>query len=157
MEEVGERIRKVRKLKGLTQEEMARQLGISTKTYYMLEKHGLNINGKILYKYRDMGVNIAWILTGEGDIFLGPDKGDASPSEEGIGRISPVDLDRKKPLITCEPGVVYSSGQSSASEDNMAFLLLDCLGRLMKLERRMAEIEKELKEWKIKGLNKDEK
>jgi SOS-response transcriptional repressor LexA len=71
LREIGQRIKKVRKELGLTQEEMAKKLGISRDSIVKYER-GDNIPSQKflkLLKY-ELEVNPEWILRGKGEMFL---------------------------------------------------------------------------------------
>ena len=73
--EIGERIKKVRKELGLTQEDMAKKLGISRESIVKYERGDIMPSQKFLklLKY-ELEVNPNWILTGEGEMFLNDEK-----------------------------------------------------------------------------------
>ena len=80
---LGDRVRKLRKSLGLTQEELAKILKTSGSYISDIEKNKLIPGGKFLYEIlKNFKVNINWILKGEGPIFIEKDK---SQGDEVLG------------------------------------------------------------------------
>lgn len=66
-----DRIRLLREKKfKLSQREMAELLGIPERTYQRIEQEDKDIKTSLLLKYANLGVNIFWLLTGEGPMFF---------------------------------------------------------------------------------------
>lgn len=67
----GGRFRELRNLLGLTQEQMARRLGVTTATYNRYEKGHREPTVGLLYRMAKLapGINAEWLLTGTGDPF----------------------------------------------------------------------------------------
>lgn len=70
---------------GLTQEEMARRIGINQRTYAHYE-NGRYPPGKVLSELAARGLNIQWLLTGRGPVDFRLASGGAAPPEEEYGR-----------------------------------------------------------------------
>ena len=70
MEQFGEKLKKIRKVLGLTQFEMAEKLGVSDRTLRDYEKNKFTVDydflGKLIEKYN---VNSEWIFKNKGKIF----------------------------------------------------------------------------------------
>ena len=70
MESIAERIRKIRKAVGLTQEEFARRLGKTLKTIQRWESGRYNVPDSALRLIaREFGANYEWLKTGQGSMF----------------------------------------------------------------------------------------
>jgi transcriptional regulator with XRE-family HTH domain len=68
--EVGDRLRQLRQKLGLTQSQMAQKLGVTLNTYqrYELGNRSLTVE-KLQQLRKHFGVNLNWLLTGEGGMF----------------------------------------------------------------------------------------
>jgi len=74
LKEIGERIKKVRKELGLTQEDMAKKLGMSRNSIIRYENGEAVPSRKFLKLLEyEFGINPRWILKGEGEMFLPSD------------------------------------------------------------------------------------
>ena len=72
---LNERISKVRKESGLTQEKFAKRIGLTHNFVWMIEKgHRIPSNRTISDICREFHVNETWLLTGEGDMFATEDQ-----------------------------------------------------------------------------------
>ncbi|MDH5737892.1 MAG: helix-turn-helix domain-containing protein [Gammaproteobacteria bacterium] len=67
--EVGSRLKKIREHLGLTQKEFALHIGASYRGWQANES-GTMPGGDLLLKLSGIGVNINWVLTGEGETWL---------------------------------------------------------------------------------------
>ncbi len=67
---IHERIRLVRKLLELSQEQFARRLGISVSFYRKIEQGLTNPGMKTLKKFYEVGINVNFLLSGEPPILL---------------------------------------------------------------------------------------
>ncbi len=65
----GERLKKVRKSLGISQQEMGKRLGIAVMIVSRLESNDTMLKAPILEKLDAQGVNVAWLLTGSGKMF----------------------------------------------------------------------------------------
>ncbi|MGL5955437.1 MAG: XRE family transcriptional regulator [Brevinema sp.] len=65
----GERLREIRKSLNLSQQEFGKKLGIATMIVSRLETNDTVLKAPILSKINDLGVNLIWLLTGEGQAF----------------------------------------------------------------------------------------
>ena len=69
--DVHERIKRVRKAKGLTLEDFGKKIGISKSSVSMLERGVNNPSDQTVISIcREWGVNEHWLRTGEGEMFL---------------------------------------------------------------------------------------
>ncbi|MDR1396958.1 MAG: helix-turn-helix domain-containing protein [Desulfarculales bacterium] len=75
-----ERLIQARHLLGLTQAEMALKIGKSTGGYQAYEQGRKMPGGDVFYKLHSLGVNIHWLLSGEGEMLL---SGQGAPFQEG--------------------------------------------------------------------------
>ncbi|SDO03244.1 hypothetical protein SAMN04488516_1176 [Desulfonauticus submarinus] len=55
----------------LSQNKMAKLLGMPLRTYQRLEQENVDIKSSVINKYAKIGVNINWLLTGDGPMFHG--------------------------------------------------------------------------------------
>lgn len=69
MSEIADRIRQVRRALGLTQEALARRAGIPKRTLVGYENSEREPGAAALAAIAKTGVNMTWLLTGEGDMF----------------------------------------------------------------------------------------
>ncbi|MGL4676053.1 MAG: XRE family transcriptional regulator [Brevinema sp.] len=65
----GERLRTIRKSLDLSQCEFGEKLGVATMIVSRLESNDTALKAPLLAKINDLGVNISWLLTGEGQVF----------------------------------------------------------------------------------------
>jgi len=80
MKSFGERLETLRKLLGLRQEEMAKLLGVSLRAYSDYIKNRKKPTYEKLIPLINKGVNLYWLLTGEGEPFIREGE-----KREGIG------------------------------------------------------------------------
>ena len=82
MDNLGERLREIRKIKGLSQRDLAEIMGVTTRAYQRYEKNAQKASydkiARIVKKFKD--INSRWLLTGEGNIFA-----EKSKKTESIG------------------------------------------------------------------------
>lgn len=75
MKSIGERIKSVRKNLGLSQVEFAKGINISRQQIGLLEKDERTLTDRTLNDMvREYGISRAYILTGEGEMFMDLDK-----------------------------------------------------------------------------------
>jgi len=68
---VNERIKELRKIKGLSQSQMAEMLGVSLKTYQRYEQQGYKVPERVLRQIEaTFSVNPEWLRHGKGEMFL---------------------------------------------------------------------------------------
>lgn len=104
VEKVGERLKEVRiRLGKGSQAQFAGEFGLEQTTLSKYEKGTLNLPDAIKLKLVDFGINLHWLLTGEGEMFLSsvsPLQGQETANLVGT---------RKMPLlrqkVSCGPGV----------------------------------------------------
>jgi len=65
--EIGKRLRKLREQLGWSQAVLAKKIGFSSKAISHWEKGERDIPTKALIELKKLGVNIDWLLTGEGE------------------------------------------------------------------------------------------
>jgi transcriptional regulator with XRE-family HTH domain len=78
MSEIADRIRQVRRALGLTQEALARRAGIPKRTLVGYENSEREPGAAALAAIAKTGVNMTWLLTGEGEMFNRPGLGQAA-------------------------------------------------------------------------------
>lgn len=111
--EIGARIKAWRKAIGLTQAEFARRLGVHIGVLKKYEQ-GLNIpGGEALAAIAKTGVNMNWLLTGEGDMLV---KASSQQLQviEGEGRKATDDQDIARLLRAIE-GTLYAMPDKEAA------------------------------------------
>lgn len=75
--EINDRIRKLRKTLNLTQKEFGERIGLKSNSIALIEG-GRNTSDQTIFAIcREFGVNEQWLRTGEGEMFLPNDRGDA--------------------------------------------------------------------------------
>jgi len=84
MNEVGSRLLKLRKNMQLTQVQFAKEIGITQNVYTRYETGKLDLPDHIKSKLHHIGVNLNWLLTGSGPMFLELVPMDASILEDVI-------------------------------------------------------------------------
>lgn len=93
---VGQRLKEFRQIKNITQGELARYLDILQSNLHRYESDASKLTTDKLEKLRNHGVNIDWLITGQGEMFL------------GSGEISPVK--REDVVYVKMPDVSVSAG-----------------------------------------------
>ena len=82
---VGARLRVVRKKLGLSQEEMAQRLSMSTRGWQKIERDEALPNGETLLRFKSLNINPGWILSG-----LGPTRIDEESFLDRLRAAGPV-------------------------------------------------------------------
>lgn len=59
----------IREELGLSQSKMSKKLEIPLRTYQRLEQEDVDIKSSIIEKYASIGVNIEWLVTGNGEMY----------------------------------------------------------------------------------------
>ena len=72
--QIGERLFQIREKLGLNQTFFAKKLNLLTQTYSRYEKGERDLPDSVKIILRESGVNIDWLLTGEGEMFRGETK-----------------------------------------------------------------------------------
>ena len=68
---IGDRIREIRKLAGLTTREFGERIGVNNSTVSMYEAGKRNpINSIVLTICKEFGVSRSWLVDGEGEMYL---------------------------------------------------------------------------------------
>ena len=62
-------LREYRKRRGISQQALAKELGIALRTYQNYERGERAIPSTLLYTLSSVGVNIHWLLTGHGEMY----------------------------------------------------------------------------------------
>jgi len=73
MNEVGSRLLTLRKKMQLTQVQFAKEIGITQNVYTRYETGKLDLPDHLKSKLHQIGVNLNWLITGEGEMFQSPD------------------------------------------------------------------------------------
>jgi len=76
-----ERIKKLRKYLGLSQKDFGGKIGVGTSHVSQWERNLSMPSSKALIGMAHLGVNINWLLTGDGEMMMGVP---SSPRSEGI-------------------------------------------------------------------------
>lgn len=74
MEDLGLRLRKIRKHMKLSQQKFSRKFGITQQTLSRYENNKLAIPDDLKISLSQYGINMNWFLTGKGEMFLDQDK-----------------------------------------------------------------------------------
>lgn len=119
---IGDRLKQWRANKYLKQDEASAQLGIPFSTYQKYEMDNRSPGADALEKIARVGININWLLTGEGDMLRNsPPNGDVGVSARPT--FPQVEGDRRKP-IEIPKGMVlpadtsYSQGERVPPDPN---------------------------------------
>lgn len=95
MYNLGERLKKIRKIKGLSQKDMANIMGVTLRAYQRYEKDDQKASydkvARAINEFRD--INPRWLLSGEGDIFVYEGK------ESETGNLNAIDQRKEKNKI----------------------------------------------------------
>jgi transcriptional regulator with XRE-family HTH domain len=84
---LGKRLRTVRERLGMTQKEFANFLNVGIATVQRYEREERAPSGEFLKLLLDKcNVNINWLLTGEGSMFVNPDLKEIPPEKAGIDK-----------------------------------------------------------------------
>ena len=81
---IKKRIKAIRKELNLSQTQMAKMLEIPLRTYQRLEQEDVDLKLSILNKYIRIGVNIDWLLTGEGSMFSKKEADSNSKKDDAV-------------------------------------------------------------------------
>lgn len=108
--QIGERLFQIREKLGLNQTFFAKKLNLLTQTYSRYEKGERDLPDSVKIILRESGVNIDWLLTGEGEMFRG---------ETRNVEYMPVAESSKIPLlrqtVSCGPGQEWETGDNVES------------------------------------------
>ncbi|GAB6075420.1 helix-turn-helix domain-containing protein [Desulfurobacterium crinifex] len=84
---IGKRLKKVRKTLGITQRNFAKEIGISEATLRRYENEQFLPDAEVLQRLaKKFGINIHWLITGEGSMFVNPDLKEIPPEKAGIDK-----------------------------------------------------------------------
>ncbi len=72
---IGDRLRQVREKVGLNQRDFSLQFGVNQQNLSNYERGKRDIPDSLKVKFIQYGVNIHWLLTGEGEMFISPPEG----------------------------------------------------------------------------------
>ena len=97
---LGKRLRMLRDILGFSQKEMAKYMDISLRVYQYYEKNEQKPSYDKLAKLRKFKVNMNWLLTGEGKMFLEEDEKENSIEKEILELLAnEPDEEKKKALL----------------------------------------------------------
>jgi transcriptional regulator with XRE-family HTH domain len=115
---IGERIKMLRKRLNMSQKKFSEMLDVSLITLQRYEKGEREPSSDFLINLKNkFNVNINWLLTGQGKMFLEEDKGDNKIEKEILELLSnEPDIEKKKALLDFLKRV-WVSGQHSSSEN----------------------------------------
>lgn len=82
---VGSRLRLVRKMLHLSQQEMAEKLGLSTRGWQKIERDEGLPNSETLLRFNRLGINPGWVLSG-----IGPQRVPSEPLHTAINQSPPI-------------------------------------------------------------------
>jgi SOS-response transcriptional repressor LexA len=71
---LGERIKLIRENEGLSQKAFGEKLGIPQTTYANYESNKAKVPDEIKQQLADLGINLHWFITGEGSMYMDPDR-----------------------------------------------------------------------------------
>ena len=95
--QIGERLKKVRLILGYDKAiAFSSKLGLENQTYGRYEKGDRSLPDDIKLQLFEMGINISWLITGEGEMFVNSQKSELTPAGHQIPLL------RQK--VSCGPG-----------------------------------------------------
>ena len=95
-----ERLKYLRSELGLSQTDMAKLMGVSLRVYHRYEKGEQKPSyEKLIPLVKKFNVNINWLLTGEGEMFIKPKKEKESIEEQILQVIANEPEERKQALL----------------------------------------------------------
>lgn len=109
--EISEQLKAIRKEKGLTQQEIACELEVSTATIASVENGSRDMPKNLMKALvKKFSINANWLLTGEGEMFQGEGKAETGVAEETAAKIPLL-----RQLVSCGPGQDWESGDNIQS------------------------------------------
>jgi transcriptional regulator with XRE-family HTH domain len=81
MESKGKRLKIIRTMKGFDQREMSAKIDVQQGSYSKMENDKLGISEEAIVGLVNMGININWLFTGEGEMLLSQNLA-PTPSDE---------------------------------------------------------------------------
>ncbi|MBA7713116.1 hypothetical protein ES703_122115 [subsurface metagenome] len=78
-----DRLREIRKFRGLNQESFAKQLGVGFRTYIRYEKGEREPSLSLLKSLAERGISVQWLLTGNGNMNAPPPGGSGTAGGPG--------------------------------------------------------------------------
>ena len=109
--EISEQLKAIRKEKGLTQQEIACELEVSTATIASVENGSRDMPKNLMKALvKKFSINANWLLTGEGEMFQGECKAETGVAEEAAAKIPLL-----RQLVSCGPGQDWESGDNIQS------------------------------------------
>ena len=109
--EISEQLKAIRKEKGLTQQEIACELEVSTATIASVENGSRDMPKNLMKALvKKFSINANWLLTGEGEMFQGEGKAETGVAEEAAAKIPLL-----RQLVSCGPGQDWESGDNIQS------------------------------------------
>jgi transcriptional regulator with XRE-family HTH domain len=127
MDNFASRFKDLRGKLGFSQRKFAEKLGIPSTAISKYEQELIKPSAELLTKIGFLGVNINWLLTGEGEMFTRPQEGEAAPAE----------LD---PRLAAIVGLLSDMPEEQVDE----------VYKYISKEKRMADLEKAVEELRTK-------
>lgn len=116
---IGERLKRIRKDLGLSQEKFANELSVHLRSYVSYEKDHRTLPQSILIRLLHMGYDIQWLLTGEGRMKLSGVTNDAEQPDYIVGEQIPLLKDLHQAFDPHGiPRFPFSSQKVSRPEEN---------------------------------------
>lgn len=79
---IGNRIKSIRVAKNMTQGELANYLGIPQSNLFRYENDTGKLTSEKIEKFYQLGINVNWLITGEGEMFRGDENTEIVKSSE---------------------------------------------------------------------------
>lgn len=118
---LGNRLKQVRKIKGMTQKKMASELNVAASTYQHYERYEREATASFLSSLvTAFGLNPLWLITGQGVMFTGG-QGQAEKKQGEISIVHPV---------------LSESARKTLEEDHMVRNTLEMLADMSEDQRR---------------------
>ncbi len=112
---LGTRLKALREKLNLSQKEMAKIMGVSLRVYQYYEKDEQKPSYEKLAKLSTLRVDMNWLLTGEGEMFLAP-REKTSIEEQIIQTIAHEPEEKKKALLEFLKNTWASAPQSKSEK-----------------------------------------
>lgn len=101
--EIAEQLKKIRKEKGLTQQQFASELEVSTATIASVENGSRDMPKNLMKSLvKKIGIDANWLLTGEGEMFSG-----SREAEKAVAPCKKIPVLSQK--VSCGPGQTWES------------------------------------------------
>lgn len=116
MNTMGQRLKLLRTMDKLSQQEFATKYNVSQRLISKYETDQLGVPDELKIKLLQNGVNIAWFLSGDGDIFV--KKPSFRPSRAKIRSTSIADIAPLGELVSIRLGTQNAAGEALPCDDN---------------------------------------